>query len=1474
MTGPVITTESGSTQPESADYNDPLYLHRSDNTTATIISFKLIGAENYRVWRSSMMRSLKGRNKLGFVEGSIVKPDDPAKLLKWERANSVVCSWILGSVSESIYASHACTESSFQVWTELFETYHKSDGSVIFNIHQKINSLTQSGLSVSDYYNKLDGLWKEFDGLISLPECICDAATHFNDHSKLIKLMQFLNGLDDSFNQVKSHILLMDPLPNVRSAFSIISREESRQKHGSLSSNTNNNSQPAAFNSKAIDFKRNKGRNQNLQCKHCGVKGHTIERCYKLIGYPKDFKPKNDTNNSTGFNKTFLNNNANSVSDCSLGSSQTLKSEQHYLTSEQYSKFLRLISETQGNEEIPANANANMAGIACNSFVDFKKWVVDSGANQHMTASESHLHDVVDVSKLDLKVAHPNGSSAQINKIGNLQLSNSLTLFDVFVIPGFSVNLLSVHKLCRDSKCQVVFDEHNCVVQDSRSKGTVETSSESGGLYYMTCCPSSGTVTSKANLAKYFVSKITWHNRLGHPAEQALNVLKDTLKFTSDTLPPCEVCHKAKQTRDSFSLSQKTTATLGDLLHLDVWGPYKVLTVDGCRFFLTVVDDFTRATWVYLLKSKDEVFSSVFSLFKILQNQFGIKVKVIRSDNGTEFINNRMKMFCTNEGIVHQTTCAYTPQQNGVVERKHRHILNVARSLIFEAGLPFKYWGDAVLTSVFLINRTPSSVLNGKTPYELVYKRSPKLDFLRVFGCLCFATKLNVSDKFSERAEKCVLLGYGVDKKCYKVLSLDSSHVFFSRDVRFYESVFPFKMKSDTLEPNVIFSEKINNFSNPWDPFSNDELELPDFVIKQSDFGTLGATHETDGTSANQPKDGINSGTITTDCNREWEVQVPQPVMAAPSVPNLAEEKFQHVFEEISEHVNSQTSNSNRPKRVSRMPTKFNDFVVDSKYKYGIEKSVNYSLLNDENKCFVSNLNKTVEPQSYFEAASDPNWIKAMNDEMEALYRNNTWEITDLPVNRKPIGCRWVYKIKYKSNGEIERYKARLVAKGYNQREGIDYEETFSPVAKMVTVRIVVNLAVNNNWTLFQLDINNAFLYGNLDEDVYMTLPQGYFTKEDKRVCKLSKSLYGLKQAPRKWNERLCSALFEVGFEQSMNDYSLFVKSKNGTLVVLLVYVDDIILTGNCISEINKVKGFLKSQFLIKDLGKLKFFLGIEVIDIENGVCLTQRKYCLELLHEFGMLACKPVKTPLDTNVVVKQDGVDNYDSLLTNVTEFQRLIGKLIYLTITRPDIAYTVQTLSQFMHCPRKSHLNVAFRLLRFLKQNPGKGIKVVKAELFDLKGYVDADWAKCMGTRRSVTGYCVYLGSSLISWKSKKQDTVSRSSTESEYRALGSVACEVIWVLKILYDLGIKKMLPVMVFCDNESAIKLALNPVFHEKTKHFEVDVHFIREKVSKGIIKIIKISSENQHADILTKSLSFPQHDYLCKQMGLFDPFSK
>ncbi|GJZ21087.1 uncharacterized mitochondrial protein-like protein [Tanacetum coccineum] len=309
--------------------------------------------------------------------------------------------------------------------------------------------------------------------------------------------------------------------------------------------------------------------------------------------------------------------------------------------------------------------------------------------------------------------------------------------------------------------------------------------------------------------------------------------------------------------------------------------------------------------------------------------------------------------------------------------------------------------------------------------------------------------------------------------------------------------------------------------------------------------------------------------------------------------------------------------------------------------------------------------------------------------------------------------------------------------------------------------------------------------------------------------------------------------------------------------------MDDIVLTGNDEEEIENFKQFLSSKFQIKDLGKLKYFLGIEVLDENNCLFLSQRKYCLELLQEFGMLGCKPVSIPMEANHVMSRVPTEK-DPILTNITGFQKLVGKLIYLSHTRPDIAYSVHCLSQCMHAPLKSNLKDALNVLRYLKGSLGKGIKYTSdLTTYDssgkVVGYSDADWAKCLITRKSVPGYCVFFNNCLISWKSKKQATLSKSSTESEYRAMGSTTCEIMWIIKILKDLKINVTLPVPLFCDNKSAIQIANNPLFHERTKHFEVDVHFIREKIAKCIVKTYKIESSNQIADIFTKHLPESQH---------------
>lgn len=347
---------------------------------------------------------------------------------------------------------------------------------------------------------------------------------------------------------------------------------------------------------------------------------------------------------------------------------------------------------------------------------------------------------------------------------------------------------------------------------------------------------------------------------------------------------------------------------------------------------------------------------------------------------------------------------------------------------------------------------------------------------------------------------------------------------------------------------------------------------------------------------------------------------------------------------------------------------------------------------------------------------------------------------------------------------------------------------------------------------------------------------------------------------------KLSNALKAAGFHQSWSDYSLFVRSRHGNFIALLVYVDDVILAGNNLHEIEETKQFLSHHFKLKDLGQLKYFLGIEVARSKRGITLCQRKYALEILDDAGFLGVKPSRFPVDQNLSLTQmEG-----KVLNDPSSYRRLVGRLIYLTITRPDLAYAVHMLSQFMEKPRQPHLEAAHKVLKYIKQAPGQGIFLPSTGSLQLQAFCDADWARCRDTRRSITGYCVLLGQAPISWKTKKQTTISRSSAEAEYRSMATTCCEIIWLKNILKDLGVKHPQPANLFCDNQAALHIASNPVFHERTKHIEIDCHLVREKIQEGMIRTAYIRTSDQPADIFTKPLSSTQFEVLLSKLGVIN----
>lgn len=1196
---------------------------------------------------------------------------------------------------------------------------------------------------------------------------------------------------------------------------------------------------------------------KDLRCTHCEQGGHTVDRCYYLIGFPvghkwhgKNVKPRNKK--PTAHNVEMQKESTN---------------DSPTFTAEEYKQIMALLRNKNGNDQPLANATGIFTPNYDNIEHDAHStlyWIMDSGATDHV----SHLSPTHNKNKAPHDfVGLPNGETAAIENIGSVQLSSDLSLDGVLHVPKFHVNLISVSRLTQTLNCIVIFYPDFCVVQDVDTRRTIGLGKHFNGLYYL-------TPTQNPRLVHHIAcTSNLWHQRLGHPSAAPLHNLSQCFpEIVFNSKHVCEICPLAKQTRLSFASSSIKTVAPFDLIHCDIWGPHKTHTHYGARYFLTIVDDFTRFTWVHLMSFKSQTQNLLKSFFSWVKTQFHQDIKILRADNGGEFTS--MRSFLDERGTIFQHTCAHTPQQNGVVERKHRHLLNVARALRFQANLPLQFWGESVQTACYLINRLPTPLLSLKSPYELLHKTPPIYSNLRVFGCLCYATNLTPNNKFDYRARRCVFIGYPLGQKGYRVYDLEGKVFFTSRDVTFHEHVFPLnKLPPENQDDNNPVLPLPDNTIHPIGPNPTPTLlkqpieptpttpHSPNIVGEPPE--TISLPIETPPTQPiTSPLKVYHRRLVTTDTpsSSATPTTTTQPPLATTS---------------LLDQPHTNLPDLRRSSRPSRPPSHLRDFQTyhaavlepdvssfpPSGTRYPLQRYVSYSGLSDNYRSFVHNISRLVEPATYEQARHDPNWVAAMSSEIQALEDNKTWSMVPLPLGQRPIGCKWVFKIKYHADGTIERHKARLVAKGFTQREGIDYKDTFAPVAKLIIVRCLLAVAAVRHWPLHQMDVQNAFLHGELVEEVYMVPPPGYRRQGENVVCRLHKSLYGLKQASRSWFRRFSGAIQEIGFQQSKADYSLFTQVCGDSITVVLLYVDDMVITGNNETAISDLKKFLNSCFKIKDLGPLKYFLGIEVARSKAGITICQRKYTLDILEEAGLLGAKPATVPMEPDLVLMERGSE----ALKDPTRYRRLVGKLIYLTISRPEITYSVNTLSQFMQEPKIHHLKATHRLLQYLKAAPGQGLLFSSNGPLHLAGYCDADWARCPITRRSITGYCIFLGKSLVSWKSKKQATISRSSAEAEYRSMAAATCELSWLRYLLKDLHVTHPEPARLFCDNQAALHIAANPVYHERTKHIELDCHTVRERIQRGEIKTAYVQSGNQIADIFTKPLRSPAfHTHLSK----------
>lgn len=497
-----------------------------------------------------------------------------------------------------------------------------------------------------------------------------------------------------------------------------------------------------------------------------------------------------------------------------------------------------------------------------------------------------------------------------------------------------------------------------------------------------------------------------------------------------------------------------------------------------------------------------------------------------------------------------------------------------------------------------------------------------------------------------------------------------------------------------------------------------------------------------------------------------------------------------------------------------------------------------------------------------------------MKEEMEAHQKLGTFELVDKPSHAPVIGCRWVYKIKRDKNGEVIKYKARLVAQGCSQQKGVNYHETYSPVVKSSTVRLLMAIAVLCNFKIEQIDIKNAYINSELCEEIYMRQPPGFTMGDNTKVLKLRKSLYGLKQSGNVWNECLNNVLIKMGFQRLESDPCVYRKGEGKDMIIIAVYVDDILILALEQHKINEVKNSISESFDIEDIGKCKRIIGINVECEDGRVKIDQKHLITELINNSGMANCFCVRSPIDPNVkLLKCERPGQTEQCgLVNETTYRGIIGQLNYLaSMTRPDLTFTVSYLSQFNSCPHTDHLEAARRAIKYLKGSQDFAITYRRSN-DELEGYVDADWGQCLNTRQSYSGSIVKLSGGPISWECKKQQCVSLSSTEAEYVAAAQALKEILFISHVVGELGMRALYGddgFKLHCDNRSTIALANNIGYSPRTKHIDIRHHFLRQQIKIKSVKLVYIKTDENLADIFTKGLGHIKHEFFVNE--LFGP---
>jgi transposase InsO family protein len=1463
----------------------------TSTSTSRLSDAEKLTADNYGSWKQRVY-GLMLRTKLWSTVNISRMPtfdtNDAGKAAQavWEEKDGQALGEIIGSLSTAQLSNINGIAHAFEAWARLAELHRPKSSQNFVYVRTKLDRTRLEETTPGTMQAHITELRDVMDQLTNLGEPLKPeaAAVHLlssithKDYSTVIAILSNGPMADLTFDKVAVTLLAEERrLAQAESTPGTSSKAEAAYvaANGSLAGR---------------DRKVNNNKPRHPPCDECGFTNHPTAKCYRVIGYPEGHRlhssapPASNSKNATA-----------ALAFAWLGA---------VLDNDSAAAGPKMPTGHPTAAIAQASSTSRVPQLSSSS-VKASDWLLDSGASMHLCHTRQWFADFSPISGKSVVLA--DGRVIPVMGRGRIDIdivvagrSTHNILKDVLFVPDIAANLLSVAKMT-EAGLQLSFHGQQCVIRSKQGTVIARAVKQDNRLYRISArARSAGEATSDSALAASEpaldslpeTSLQLAHQRMGHLHFKGLHQLRSQqlatdIPWTADVADHqaqaavCDSCQMGKSHRAAMpqAASQRATQAL-ELVHSDICGPMRTASLkQGAVYFITFIDDFSRFTVMYAIRRKSEAFQCFLAYKAYAENTTGKRLRCLRSDGGGEYHSAQFNDYLRVHGITRQTTPPHTPEHNGVAERANRTLVESAKCMLHTAQLPPAYWALALAMAAFIRNRSPTRALQRMTPYEAWTGAKPSLAGLRVFGCLAYVhiPKANRS-KLEYKARPCIFVGYSMQSKAYLCYDRARDTIITSRDVEFAEHTpgILFDTRHGKLKAAQVVPDEggqdadVSSVGHNALPSAPAELpQQPVVDVDDDPEPEHGQRQEGKYDSDTESHVSFEDTSPLSQLLGGGGRHIANPAPASGPDPALPHRRSaRHHASSRAWDIQDQAEAKHNQANMA-LPS-FDAFVRN----WQVPSSTAVTAFTA-----VTQLGHAEEPTSFAEAmgsADHDKWEQAAKDEMDSIQQAGTWTLTPLPAGRQAIGCKWVFKVKRKADGTVDRYKMRLVAKGFSQKPGVDYEETFAPVAKFATIRALLSMAAHYDLEIHQMDVRTAFLNGDLEQDIYMKQPEGFVAPgKETLVCKLRKSLYGLRQASRAWYDKIHHALVDMGCTVLSADTCVYQLRKGDLLVLVALYVDDLLLLSNSLDGLSALKKDLCKRFSMADLGEAHYILGIQ-IDRDRAtrtLSISQREYVHKVLQRFEMADCKAVTTPLATNAQLTKA-----DSPLLPTTQdaafirqYQSAVGALMYAMMgTRPDLAFAVAALSQFSSNPGQPHWDAIKHVLRYLRGTTGYkltyGGRPGASLLFD--GYCDSDWGSNIDDRRSITGYVFMLGGGAVSWQSKKQPTVALSSVEAEYMAAAQAAREALWWQKLLHELGVARHPTTVIHTDSQGSIALSKNPEHHARSKHIDIRHHFIREQVVANHISLQYVPTEDMLADVMTKPLGRDQHSKLIHRLGV------